>query len=62
MFSSSFTMSKQEHRHWTPCKLAETKPDVACLQKLKVPDDKFRKAPIREAGTIFKRFYGETRN
>ena len=30
--------------------LAETRPDVACLQELKVPHDKFPEAAIREAG------------
>ncbi len=30
--------------------LAEFKPDVACLQELKAPQDKFPEAPIREAG------------
>jgi exodeoxyribonuclease III len=30
--------------------LAETKPDVACLQELKVSHDKFPEAAIREAG------------
>ena len=30
--------------------LAETKPDVACLQELKTPHEKFPEAAIREAG------------
>ena len=30
--------------------LKETKPDVACLQELKAPDEKFPEAAIREAG------------
>ena len=30
--------------------LAETRPDVACLQELKIPHDKFPEAAIREAG------------
>ena len=30
--------------------LGEFKPDVACLQELKAPQDKFPEAPIREAG------------
>jgi exodeoxyribonuclease-3 len=30
--------------------LAETKPDVACLQELKAPQDKFPEAAIRQAG------------
>jgi exodeoxyribonuclease-3 len=30
--------------------LAETKPDVACLQELKAPQEKFPEAAIREAG------------
>src|SRR6202163_4601749 len=30
--------------------LAEAKPDVACLQELKAPQDKFPQAAIREAG------------
>ena len=30
--------------------LAEFKPDVACLQELKAPQEKFPEAPIREAG------------
>jgi len=30
--------------------LNESKPDVVCLQELKVPHDKFPEAPIREAG------------
>jgi exodeoxyribonuclease-3 len=30
--------------------LAEAKPDVACLQELKAPQDKFPEAAIREAG------------
>jgi exodeoxyribonuclease-3 len=30
--------------------LAETRPDVACLQELKLPHDKFPEAAIREAG------------
>ena len=30
--------------------LAETRPDVACLQELKVPHEKFPEAAIREAG------------
>lgn len=30
--------------------LEETKPDVACLQELKAPQDKFPEAAIREAG------------
>ncbi len=30
--------------------LAETRPDVACLQELKVPHDKFPEAAIREGG------------
>jgi len=30
--------------------LAETAPDVACLQELKAPDDKFPHAALREAG------------
>ena len=30
--------------------LAETKPDVACLQELKAPDEKFPEAAILEAG------------
>lgn len=30
--------------------LAETQPDVVCLQELKTPQDKFPEAPIREAG------------
>src|SRR4030088_2930503 len=30
--------------------LAESRPDVACLQELKVPHDKFPEAAIREAG------------
>lgn len=30
--------------------LASSKPDIACLQELKAPDDKFPSAPIREAG------------
>jgi exodeoxyribonuclease-3 len=30
--------------------LAESKPDVACLQELKAPQEKFPKAAIREAG------------
>jgi exonuclease III len=42
--------------------LAETRPAVACLQELKVPHDKFPEAAICEAGMIFTRFYGETRN
>jgi exodeoxyribonuclease III len=28
----------------------ETKPDVACLQELKAPDEKFPEPAIREAG------------
>ncbi len=32
--------------HW----LADTKPDVACLQELKAPQEKFPEAAIREAG------------
>ena len=30
--------------------LAETRPDIACLQELKVPHDKFPEAAVREAG------------
>lgn len=30
--------------------LAETQPDVVCLQELKTPQDRFPEAPIREAG------------
>jgi len=30
--------------------LTETKPDVACLQELKAPDEKFPESAIREAG------------
>jgi exodeoxyribonuclease III len=30
--------------------LAESKPDVACLQELKTPQEKFPEAAIREAG------------
>jgi exodeoxyribonuclease-3 len=30
--------------------LAETKPDIVCLQELKIPHDKFPEAAIREAG------------
>jgi len=30
--------------------LAESKPDVACLQELKAPQEKFPEAAIREAG------------
>ncbi len=30
--------------------LAEAKPDVACLQELKAPDEKFPSPAIREAG------------
>ena|SRR5271167_2036790 len=30
--------------------LAETKPDVACLQELKAPQEKFPEAAIRRAG------------
>ena len=30
--------------------LAESKPDVACLQELKAPQERFPKAAIREAG------------
>ena len=30
--------------------LAETKPDVVCLQELKAPDEKFPEAAILEAG------------
>ncbi len=30
--------------------LAEAKPDVACLQELKAPQDRFPEAAIREAG------------
>jgi exodeoxyribonuclease-3 len=30
--------------------LAETKPDVACLQELKAPHEKFPEASIRQAG------------
>jgi len=30
--------------------LAESKPDVACLQELKAPQEKFPEAPIRDAG------------
>jgi exodeoxyribonuclease III len=30
--------------------LAETRPDVACLQELKAPQEKFPEAPIRAAG------------
>ena len=30
--------------------LAEFKPDVACLQELKAPQEKFPEAAIREAG------------
>ena len=56
MFSSSFTMSKQKHRHWTPYKLAETKPDVACLQKLKVPDDNFAKRLFARRGRFLRDF------
>src|SRR3954470_15874626 len=30
--------------------LAETKPDVACLQELKAPDERFPEAAINDAG------------
>ena len=30
--------------------LAESKPDIACLQELKAPQEKFPEAAIREAG------------
>jgi exodeoxyribonuclease-3 len=30
--------------------LAESQPDVACLQELKAPDEKFPEGPIRDAG------------
>src|SRR5215813_10033619 len=30
--------------------LAESRPDVACLQELKAPQDKFPEAPVRDAG------------
>lgn len=30
--------------------LAESRPDVACLQELKAPQEKFPEAAIREAG------------
>jgi exodeoxyribonuclease-3 len=30
--------------------LGETKPDVACLQELRTPDDRFPEAAIRAAG------------
>ena len=30
--------------------LAETRPDVACLQELKASDDKFPERKLREAG------------
>lgn len=30
--------------------LAETRPDIVCLQELKAPDEKFPEAPIRAAG------------
>jgi exodeoxyribonuclease-3 len=30
--------------------LAESKPDVACLQELKAPQERFPEAAIREAG------------
>ena len=30
--------------------LAETQPDVACLQELKAPQEKFPAAALREAG------------
>jgi len=30
--------------------LAESKPDVACLQELKAPQEKFPEAAVREAG------------
>ncbi|MBV8139628.1 MAG: exodeoxyribonuclease III [Deltaproteobacteria bacterium] len=30
--------------------LAESKPDVVCLQELKAPQDKFPEAPVRDAG------------
>jgi hypothetical protein len=33
MFSTSFTMSKQEHRQWTPYKLAEVCDEHADLIK-----------------------------
>ncbi|MGD0119753.1 MAG: endonuclease/exonuclease/phosphatase family protein, partial [Candidatus Binatus sp.] len=30
--------------------LSESKPDVACLQELKAPQEKFPEAAVREAG------------